>query len=54
MANLAKTYLQDMLMTVPDMSALVLDKIPLPQLHIMMGCTNHLYNILRRHMIKVV
>ena len=42
-----------MLMRVPDHRALVLDKIPIPQLHVMMGCTNHIYNILRKHMIKV-
>ena len=40
-------------MEVADPKALVLDIIPPPQLHIMMGAANHLYNIIRRHMIKV-
>ena len=45
---------QEMLIEVADLEALVMDVIPLPQLHIMMGATNHLYNIIRRHMIKVI
>ena len=40
-------------MKVSDPEALVLDIIPPPQLHLMMGAVNHLYNIVRRHMIKV-
>ena len=40
-------------MKVSDPHALVLDIIPPPQLHLMMGAVNHLYNIVRRHMIKV-
>ena len=42
-----------MLMEVGDPEKLVMDVIPPPQLHIMMGAANHLYNIIRSHMIKV-
>ena len=47
-------FAQVMLMEAADPEALVLDIIPIPQLHVMMGATNHLYNIIRRHMIKVI
>ena len=43
-----------MLMEVAEPTALIEDVIPVPQLHTMMGCVNHLYNIIRRHMIKVI
>ena len=38
------------LMTVPDPSVSVLSVIPIPELHVMMGCTNHLFNLLKNLM----
>ena len=35
------------LMTVPDPSVTVLSVIPIPELHVMMGCTNHQFNLLK-------
>ena len=38
------------LMTVPDPTVSVLSVIPIPELHVMMGCTNHQFNLLKKLM----
>ena len=45
--------LQETLLKVDDPNSTVLSVVPPPQLHLLIGCVNHLYEILRRYMVKV-
>ena len=51
-ADMAKyaNCIRPCLLTVPDPSVSVLSVIPIPELHTMMGCTNHMFNLLKEIM----
>ena len=48
-ADMAKyaNRIRPCLLTVPDPSVSVLAVIPIPELHVMMGCVNHMFNLLK-------
>ena len=54
-ADMAKfaNCIRPCLMTVPDPSVTVLSVIPIPELHVMMGGVNHMFNLLKQMMTLV-